>query len=45
MDRDYFQWGATTEIMEVIRRKRQSPELVEPRLEMLCMPRNNKKKI
>ena len=37
MDRDYFHWGATTEIMEIIRRRRKSPEslrLVERRLEI-----------
>ena len=26
MDRDYFQWGATAEIMAIIRRRRKSPE-------------------
>ena len=26
MDRDYFHWGATTGIMEIIRRGRKSPE-------------------
>ena len=37
MDREYFHWGATTEIMEIIRRRRKSPEtlrLVERRLEI-----------
>ena len=37
MDRDYFHWGATTEIMVIIRRRRKSPEtlrLVERRLEI-----------
>ena len=37
MDRDYFHWGATAEVMEIIRRRRKSPEtlrLVERRLEM-----------
>ena len=37
MDRDYFHWGAMTEIMEIIRRRRKSPEtlrLVERRLEI-----------
>ena len=37
MDRDYFHWGATAEIMEIIRRRRKSPEtlrLVERRLEI-----------
>ena len=37
MDRDYFHWGATAEIMEIIRRRRNSPEtirLVESRLEI-----------
>ena len=37
MDRDYFHWGATIEIMETIKRKRQNPEtlrLVERRLEI-----------
>ena len=37
MDREYFHWGATTEIMEIIRRGRKSPEtlrLVERRLEI-----------
>ena len=37
MDREYFHWGATTEIMEIIRRRRRSPEtlrLVERRLEI-----------
>ena len=37
MDRDYFHWGATTEIMETIRRREKSPEtkrLVERRLEI-----------
>ena len=37
MDRDYFHWGATAEIMEIIRRREKSPEtrrLVERRLEM-----------
>ena len=37
MDKDYFHWGATTEIMEIIRRRRKSPEtlrLVERRLEI-----------
>ena len=35
MDRDYFHWGAPTEIIEIIRKKRKSPEsprLVERRL-------------
>ena len=26
MDRDYFHWGATAQIMEIIRRRRKSPE-------------------
>ena len=26
MDREYFHWGATAEIMEIIRRRRKSPE-------------------
>ena len=37
MDREYFHWGATTEIMEIIRRRKKSPELrrfVERRLEI-----------
>ena len=37
MDRDYFHWCATAEIMEIIRRRRKSPEtlrLVERRLEI-----------
>ena len=37
MDRDYFHWGATAEIMEIIRRRRKSPEtirLVERGLEI-----------
>ena len=37
MDRDYFHWGAAAEIMEIIRRRRKSPEtlrLVERRLEI-----------
>ena len=37
MDRDYFHWSATAEIMEIIRRKRKSPEtqtLVQKRLEI-----------
>ena len=37
MDREYFQWGATAEIMEIIRRRRKRPELltlVERRLEV-----------
>ena len=37
MDRDYFHWGATTEFMEIIRRREKSPEtkrLVERRLEI-----------
>ena len=37
MDREYFHWGATIEIMEIIRRRRKSPEtlrLVERRLEI-----------
>ena len=37
MNREYFHWGATVEIMEIIRRKRKSPEtlrLVERRLEI-----------
>ena len=37
MDRDYFHWGATAEKMEIIRRRRKSPEtlrLVERRLEI-----------
>ena len=37
MDRDYFHWGATAKIMEIIRRRRKSPEtlrLVERRLEI-----------
>ena len=37
MDRDYFHWSATAEVMEIIRRRRKSPEtlrLVERRLEI-----------
>ena len=37
MDRDYFHWGATTEIMEIFRGRRKSQEtlrLVERRLEI-----------
>ena len=37
MDREYFHWGATTEIMEIIRRRRKRPETlrrVERRLEI-----------
>ena len=37
MDRDYFHWGATAEIMEIMQRRRKSPEtlrLVERRLEI-----------
>ena len=35
MDREYFHWGATTEIMEIIQRREKSPEtLVERRLEI-----------
>ena len=37
MDRDYFHWGATAEIMEIIGKRRKSPEtlrLVERRLEI-----------
>ena len=37
MDRDYFHWGATAEIMQIIQRKEKSPEtrrLVERRLEI-----------
>ena len=37
MAREYFHWGATAKIMEIIRRKRKSPEalrLVERRLEI-----------
>ena len=37
IDRDYFHWDATAEIMEIIRRRRKSPEtlrLVERRLEI-----------
>ena len=37
MDRDYFHWSATADIMEIIRRQRKSPEtlrLVERRLEI-----------
>ena len=37
MDRKYFHWGATTEIMEIIRRRRKSPEtlrLVEKSLKI-----------
>ena len=37
LDRDYFHWGATAEIMEIIRKRRKSPEtfrLVERRLEI-----------
>ena len=36
MDRDYFHWGGTAEIKEIIRRRRKSPEtlrLVERRME------------
>ena len=38
IDRDYFHWGTTAEIMEIIRRRRKSPgtlRLVERRLEIL----------
>ena len=31
MDRDYFQWGATAKIMEIIRRRRKSPETHQTR--------------
>ena len=37
MDRDYFHWGATAEIREIIRKRRISPEfprLVERQLEI-----------
>ena len=37
MDREYFHWGATAEIMEIIRRREKSPEtkrLVERRIEI-----------
>ena len=37
MDREYFHWGATTEIMEIMQRREKSPEsrrLVERRLEI-----------
>ena len=37
MDRDYFHWGATAEIMEIIRKRRKNPEtlrLVERFLEI-----------
>ena len=37
MDREYIHWGATAEIMEIIGRRRKSPEtlrLVERRLEI-----------
>ena len=37
MDRDYFHWGATTEIMEIIKRREKSPEterLMERRLQI-----------
>ena len=37
MDRDYFHWSATADIMEIMRRQRKSPEtlrLVERRLEI-----------
>ena len=37
MDRDYFQWGASAEIMQFIQRREKSPEtrrLVEKRLEI-----------
>ena len=37
MDRDYFHWGATPEIVEIFRRTRKSPgtlRLVERRLEI-----------
>ena len=37
MDRDYFHWGATAEIMEIVRNRRKSPETlrsVERRLEI-----------
>ena len=37
MDRDYFHWGATAEIMEIIKRRRKSPEtlrLLERRSEI-----------
>ena len=37
MDREYFHWGATTEIMEIIQRREKSPEtrrLVDRRLEI-----------
>ena len=37
MDRDYFHWGATAEVMKIVRRREKSPEtrrLVEGRLEI-----------
>ena len=37
MDRDYFHWGATAEIMQIIQKREESPEtrrLVERRLEI-----------
>ena len=37
MDREYFRWGTTAKIMEIIRRRRKNPEtlrLVERRLEI-----------
>ena len=37
MDREYFHWGATTEIMEIIQRREKSPKtrrLAERRLEI-----------
>ena len=45
MDRDYFHWGATAEIMEIIRKRRKSPEtlrLVERRLDGELMSRANR---
>ena len=46
MDRDYFHWGATAKIMEIIRRRRKNPEtlrFVERRLE-ISRPRTMRRK-
>ena len=47
MDRYYFHWGATAEIMEIIRRRRKSPEflrLVERTLD-ICRPGTMRRKV
>ena len=44
MDREYFLWGATAEVMEIIRRREKSPEtrrLVERRLEIARLGTTN----